>query len=104
MSHCCRVQRGTILLNANQRSFSIQLFLAALISVSITATCGQGGEPVVDKNVAPPPPELYGTGWYAAIDMGANVFQIVAALGHSPMSSAIRSPLIRRTMSAFSVE
>jgi hypothetical protein len=55
--------------------FSIQLFLVALISVSITATCVQGGEPVVDKNVAPPPPELYGTGWYAAIDMGANVFQ-----------------------------
>jgi opacity protein-like surface antigen len=54
---------------------SKQLFLVALISVGIASIPVRGGEPVVEKNVAPPPPQLFGTGWYAAIDMGANVFQ-----------------------------
>jgi opacity protein-like surface antigen len=36
----------------------------------------QGGEPVAySKQVAPMPPELYGLGFYGAIDMGANVYQ-----------------------------
>jgi opacity protein-like surface antigen len=35
----------------------------------------QAGEAVAYKQVAPPPPPLYGTGFYGAIDMGANVFQ-----------------------------
>jgi opacity protein-like surface antigen len=35
----------------------------------------QAGEPVAYKQVAPPPPPLYGTGFYGAIDAGANVFQ-----------------------------
>src|SRR5204862_6419335 len=36
----------------------------------------QAGEPVAYKQVAPPPPpELYGLGFYGAIDMGANVYQ-----------------------------
>ena len=35
----------------------------------------QAGEPVAYKQVAQPSPELYGTGFYGAIDMGANVYQ-----------------------------
>ena len=36
----------------------------------------QAGEAVAYKQVAPPPPpELYGLGFYGAIDMGANVYQ-----------------------------
>jgi len=50
-------------------------FLITLVLVSIAATSVRAGEPVVEKNVAAPPPELFGTGWYAAIDIGANVFQ-----------------------------
>jgi hypothetical protein len=45
-------------------------FLLGLVTVSL-----QAGEPVEYKQVAPPPPELYGVGFYGAIDMGANVFQ-----------------------------
>jgi opacity protein-like surface antigen len=35
----------------------------------------QAGPPEVYKQVAPPPPPLYGTGFYGAIDMGANIYQ-----------------------------
>jgi opacity protein-like surface antigen len=36
----------------------------------------QAGEPVEYKQVTPPPPpQLYGVGFYGAIDMGANLFQ-----------------------------
>src|SRR4030095_1300785 len=36
----------------------------------------QAGESVAYKQVAPPPPPLlWGTGFYGAIDMGANVYQ-----------------------------
>src|SRR5215831_10398227 len=45
-------------------------FLLGLVTVSL-----QAGEPVAYKQVAPPPPPLYGTGFYGAIDAGANVFQ-----------------------------
>jgi len=45
-------------------------FLAGLVTVSL-----QAGEPVAYKQVAPPPPQLYGVGFYGAIDMGANVYQ-----------------------------
>src|SRR5213592_4756005 len=49
-----------------------------LISVMfgfVTASM-QAGEPVAySKQVAPIPPPLYGTGFYGAIDMGANVYQ-----------------------------
>lgn len=45
-------------------------FLVGLVTVSL-----QAGEPVAYKQVAPPPPELYGVGFYGAIDGGANVYQ-----------------------------
>src|SRR5437899_180099 len=53
------------------KKFSVSVsFLLALVTVSL-----QAGEPVAYKQVAPPPPPLYGTGFYGAIDAGANVFQ-----------------------------
>ena len=53
------------------KNFSISAsFLLGLVTVSL-----QAGEPVAYKQVAPPPPPLYGTGFYGAIDAGANVFQ-----------------------------
>src|SRR5437667_5369667 len=51
------------------------LLLTAIVVGFLTATL-QAGEPVAYKQVAPPPPpELYGLGFYGAIDMGANVYQ-----------------------------
>src|SRR5213596_1602504 len=45
--------------------------LVGFVTVSL-----QAGEAVAYKQVAPPPPpELYGLGFYGAIDAGANVFQ-----------------------------
>jgi len=35
----------------------------------------QAGPAVDYKQVAPPPPPVYGTGFYGAIDMGANIYQ-----------------------------
>ncbi len=53
------------------KKFSVSAsLLLALVTVSL-----QAGEPVAYKQVAPPPPPLYGTGFYGAIDAGANVFQ-----------------------------
>jgi opacity protein-like surface antigen len=48
-------------------------FLSGLLG--FVATSLQAGEPVAYKQVAPPPPELWGTGFYGAIDMGANIYQ-----------------------------
>ena len=54
------------------KKFSI---LASLLLGFVTASV-QAGPPEVYKQVAPAPaPELYGLGFYGAIDMGANVFQ-----------------------------
>jgi opacity protein-like surface antigen len=48
-----------------------------LFSIAILGFTGslQAGEPVAYKQVAPASPELYGTGFYGAIDLGANLFQ-----------------------------
>jgi len=43
--------------------------LTALVAASLRA----GTETY--KQVAPPPPPLYGVGFYGAIDLGANVYQ-----------------------------
>jgi opacity protein-like surface antigen len=51
----------------------LPLFLVAILG--FTTVSVRGGEDVAYKQVAPPPPELYGTGFYGAIDMGANIFQ-----------------------------
>jgi opacity protein-like surface antigen len=51
------------------------LLFAVAIMTSLSAV--RAGEPTITsyKNVAPPPPPLYGVGFYGAIDMGANVYQ-----------------------------
>jgi opacity protein-like surface antigen len=49
-------------------------FLAAVLLGFVTLSL-QAGEPVAYKQVAPPPPPMYGLGFYGAIDMGANVYQ-----------------------------
>src|SRR6266566_2904149 len=48
--------------------------LTSLLLGFVTASL-QAGESVAYKQVAPPPPPLYGIGFYGAIDMGANVYQ-----------------------------
>jgi opacity protein-like surface antigen len=53
------------------RKFSV---LTSVLVGLLTASL-QAGEAVAYKQVAPPPPELYGLGFYGAIDMGANIFQ-----------------------------
>jgi opacity protein-like surface antigen len=47
--------------------------LAALVSGFVTISVQAGEE--VYKQFAPPPPLLWGTGFYGAIDMGANIYQ-----------------------------
>src|SRR5437868_8663945 len=44
--------------------------LTGLLAASLKA-----GPAVEYKQVAPPPPPLYGVGFYGAIDMGANIYQ-----------------------------
>jgi opacity protein-like surface antigen len=46
----------------------------ALLLFGFATASLQAGGPEVYKQVAPPPP-VYGTGFYGAIDLGANVFQ-----------------------------
>ena len=54
------------------------VFLAPVIAVFLSVSA-QAGEAVVtdSKSVspAPPPPEIFGTGFYMALDLGANVYQ-----------------------------
>src|SRR5881396_152132 len=53
-----------------KKTYLILATLLPLLAVSL-----QAGPAVEYKQVAPPPPELYGLGFYGAIDMGANVYQ-----------------------------
>jgi opacity protein-like surface antigen len=48
-------------------------FTVALTGLLATSLRAGPAEPY--KQVAPPPPPIYGTGFYGAIDMGANVYQ-----------------------------
>src|SRR6476620_4781973 len=50
----------------------LSLFSAAIFVWAIGSL--RAGEAVAYKQVAPPAPELYGTGFYGAIDLGANRF------------------------------
>jgi len=52
------------------KTFSI---LTSLLLAFVTASVQAGQE--VYKQVAPPPPPMYGLGFYGAIDAGANVYQ-----------------------------
>ncbi len=52
-----------------------KFYILASILLGIVTASVQAGEPVAYKQVAPPPPPLWGTGFYGAIDMGANIYQ-----------------------------
>src|SRR6266498_5970095 len=52
-----------------------KLLLFTLATTGLLTISLQAGEAVAYKQVAPPPPELYGLGFYGAIDMGANIYQ-----------------------------
>src|SRR5438034_7020522 len=51
-----------------------KLLLSTVALTVLLAASLQAGQEVY-KQVAPPPPELYGLGFYGAIDMGANIYQ-----------------------------
>jgi len=52
-----------------KKFFIVPLFLFGFVAASL-----QAGQEVY-KQVAPPPPPLYGLGFYGAIDAGANIYQ-----------------------------
>src|SRR6266511_967046 len=52
-----------------KKFFILPFLLFGFVTISL-----QAGQEVY-KQVAPPPPELYGLGFYGAIDMGANLYQ-----------------------------
>lgn len=52
---------------------ALPLFVAAFLGFSTASL--QAGEAIAYKQIAPTPRELYGTGFYTAVDLGANVFQ-----------------------------
>ena len=52
-----------------KKSYALTALLVGLLTIPL-----QAGQEVY-KQVAPPPPPMYGLGFYGAIDAGANVFQ-----------------------------
>jgi opacity protein-like surface antigen len=52
-----------------------KLIFSTLASTALVAASLQAGPAEPYKQVAPPPPPMYGLGFYGAIDMGANVYQ-----------------------------
>src|SRR5438477_9942627 len=49
--------------------------LSASVLIGLLAAPLQAGTEVYKQAAPPPPPELYGLGFYGAIDMGANLYQ-----------------------------
>jgi opacity protein-like surface antigen len=52
-----------------------KLLFSTIALTGFVAASLRAGPAVEYKQVAPPPPPIYGTGFYGAIDMGANLFQ-----------------------------
>ena len=52
-----------------KKSYALTTLLVGLLTIPL-----QAGQEVY-KQVAPPPPPMYGLGFYGAIDTGANVYQ-----------------------------
>ena len=52
-----------------------KLLFSTIALTSLVAASVKAGPAVEYKQVAPPPPPMYGLGFYGAIDMGANVYQ-----------------------------
>src|SRR5437764_11104582 len=53
----------------------IKLYLLTAVLIGFPAAPLHAGTEVYKQVAPPPPPELYGLGFYGAIDMGANVYQ-----------------------------
>src|SRR6266478_9739885 len=51
-----------------------KFFILPLLLLGFATASVQAGQEVY-KQVAPPPPPLYGLGFYGAIDLGANIYQ-----------------------------
>src|SRR5437660_2639039 len=56
-------------------SHTKKLYLLTAVLLGFLAAPLQAGQEVYKQVAPPPPPELYGLGFYGAIDMGANVYQ-----------------------------
>jgi opacity protein-like surface antigen len=52
-----------------------KLLFCAVALTGLLAASLRAGPAVEYKQVAPPPPPVYGTGFYGGIDMGANIYQ-----------------------------
>ena len=52
-----------------------KILLSAVALTGLIAASVKAGPAVEYKQVAPPPPPLYGVGFYGGIDMGANLYQ-----------------------------
>ena len=52
-----------------------KLLLSTVALTGLLAVSVQAGPAVEYKQVAPPPPPLYGVGFYGGLDMGANIYQ-----------------------------
>lgn len=52
-----------------------KLLVSTLVFTGLLAPSLQAGPAVEYKQLAAPPPSLYGTGFYGGIDMGANLYQ-----------------------------
>jgi len=51
-----------------------KFFILTLLLLGFATASVQAGQEVY-KQVAPPPPPMYGLGFYGAIDAGANIYQ-----------------------------
>ena len=52
-----------------------KLLFSTIALTGLLAASLQAGPAVEYKQVALPPPPVYGTGFYGGIDMGANIYQ-----------------------------
>src|SRR3989442_2841361 len=52
-----------------------KLLLSTVSLTALVAASVQAGTETYKQVAPPPPPELYGLGFYGAIDMGANIYQ-----------------------------
>ena len=58
------------------KGFNMKKLLCSTVALTgLLAASLQAGPAVEYKQVAPPPPPLYGLGFYGGIDMGANLYQ-----------------------------
>jgi opacity protein-like surface antigen len=72
--HSCANKILTTLLRSYKSTPMKKLSLAALLLLGFVMPSVHAGTETF-KQVAPPPPPLYGVGFYGAIDMGANIYQ-----------------------------